>query len=843
MSFIDSKKLLNASNSGSKIVAQPKMFLVPIRNTEYKKTIDLSEQIQDKNLTDIDQEVINDIKIIREKVVKIEDVLKKTIKINVKKIQFNKREDENKKRTSQENKLEKKEKKGGTSLPKISIPGMSFVDRIKQFLGTVFTGFLVLKIFKLLPKLKEFLDYIKPVTTFIKDFVSGIFDKFVTTIDFGYKLVNDAQSKIKELFGDSDEKKFENFTGTFTKFMNLAIIAGMATMGGQDPLKNKKFNGPQKRGFDKSGRRVSQTAQDRYRSRHGDKKFKERFGDKNLNRSKTRTNTLKGVNLKGNSSKFAAKRIGRIAGKFPLVGPLIDFGIRALIFKEPIAKAAAGAVGAGVGQALGTWLGGMVGGIAGSVVPILGTLIGVGAGSLIGGIIGGIIGDQIGASLYNVAMKSNSSQIESRSEGGQVGYKNSKEKDQYKKPKKIAKLKVDKTVPGKSTGQNFLQNTYGTSDLSINPLSYMLSSANILKRQNTSMISKIMALGIDLNLGQKPSSNTKKSIAKTFGGLFDALMDPYTAQSYDIIRNVQGLSRGGEVEGNPPEIKRRKQKISYMLMQGIEKSIGQDLDKIKPKIQVKVKEKESKKVDKNTTINNVLGGLEDVLGGIKDFVFGKSKPNKGGTFNPLSRGTFKGGDQSFNAPRGGGTRKHAGVDITENNWIPGSDPKIPVVAIRGGLVLQGEWKGGQTYMSGCMIFQDDGYTVRYLHMEPFVRPGDRVVAGQKIGRLVDLRGPNGDNTHLHLELYHKGKLLNPTNYVQTLQSGKSPKAIGPGPALPSSNIKPEQVIPIPKGAGFTLGPVEPKTSGINRTAEADKKRTKIIVIKENIKRGYGGGGD
>jgi len=82
MAFIDAKKLLNASNEGgnSARVSQPKMFLVPVKNTEYKQTVDLSQQIDEKELTDPEKQVVEDVKVIREKVVKIEDILKKTIK-------------------------------------------------------------------------------------------------------------------------------------------------------------------------------------------------------------------------------------------------------------------------------------------------------------------------------------------------------------------------------------------------------------------------------------------------------------------------------------------------------------------------------------------------------------------------------------------------------------------------------------------------------------------------------------------------------------------------------------------------------------------------------------------
>ena len=169
----------------------------------------------------------------------------------------------------------------------------------------------------------------------------------------------------------------------------------------------------------------------------------------------------------------------------------------------------------------------------------------------------------------------------------------------------------------------------------------------------------------------------------------------------------------------------------------------------------------------------------------------QSTPGTGQSVIPFANAKFKGGPGTFGAYRSP-TRKHLGIDISEASWKNDSDPRVPVVAIRGGVVSSVEYKGGHTYTSGCMIEQDDGYTLRYLHMEPFVKPGQKVVAGQKIGRLYD----NGDNTHLHLELYQgsakTGKLINPTSYVQTVLRGGTPTPIAPAQ---TSTPSPAQITP------------------------------------------------
>ena len=169
------------------------------------------------------------------------------------------------------------------------------------------------------------------------------------------------------------------------------------------------------------------------------------------------------------------------------------------------------------------------------------------------------------------------------------------------------------------------------------------------------------------------------------------------------------------------------------------------------------------------------------LKSVKSGATQQSTPGTGQYFRPLPQGSFKGGErQGYLAPREG-TRKHLGIDITESNWKPGTDPRIPVVAIRGGVVSSRYYVGGTEYSSGMVIDQDDGYSVRYLHMTPSVRRGQKVSAGQRIGRLVPLNGRSvgmpGNDTHLHIELYSGSKLLDPTDYIKTVERGGVPPSI------------------------------------------------------------------
>ena len=93
-----------------------------------------------------------------------------------------------------------------------------------------------------------------------------------------------------------------------------------------------------------------------------------------------------------------SKTLAKVAGKIPIIGPLVDFVISVALGDRPD-KAAAGAVGAAIGAAVGTF------------IPI----------PFVGSIIGGIAGDIIGRSLYDVVLKMTGMSAEKFNKGGMVG--------------------------------------------------------------------------------------------------------------------------------------------------------------------------------------------------------------------------------------------------------------------------------------------------------------------------------------------------------------------------------------------------------------------------------------
>ena len=99
-------------------------------------------------------------------------------------------------------------------------------------------------------------------------------------------------------------------------------------------------------------------------------------------------------------------------------------------------------------------------------------------------------------------------------------------------------------------------------------------------------------------------------------------------------------------------------------------------------------------------------------------------------------------------------RKHPGIDIS-------AKPGMPIYAAADGVVKLATYNGGY----GNCVFIDHlyGFESRYGHMQKIlVRKGQRVKRGDKIG----LVGKTGIATapHLHFEIHHEGKEVNPRHY-------------------------------------------------------------------------------
>jgi len=123
---------------------------------------------------------------------------------------------------------------------------------------------------------------------------------------------------------------------------------------------------------------------------------------------------------------------------------------------------------------------------------------------------------------------------------------------------------------------------------------------------------------------------------------------------------------------------------------------------------------------------------------------------------PVNSGWISSGFGERNDPFTGKKARHNGLDFA---GIKGSE----IVAVASGAVT---WSGSrQGYGKLLEIDHGNGYLTRYAHNdELLVKDGDSVTAGQEVAKM----GSTGraSSPHVHFEVLHKGKVVNPYKFVK-----------------------------------------------------------------------------
>lgn len=303
------------------------------------------------------------------------------------------------KNAERERKLEEKKKDKLKEKEEKTLPGLGFLDRIKRFLFFTFLGWLTNKYWDKLPKVLEFTKKLTPIIGVIETIGGALFNGVVNFIDTGYKVYDGLKDFTKQIGGENFQKIFDDFSKNLNTFINIAIIAGMATMGSSDfglgkkPGQNARQGSKGTLGRNRYG--TSSDAARRYAQRFGKDAAARRFGQEgveSLGGKYARTNSKnlarKGaISLLGKGGTKAALRIVQpLVRNIPLIGGIMEFVLSWMSGDSP-GKSAFKGVGAG----LGTWVGGAIG----SLIPI------PGVGTAIGMYLGGQGGSALGEALYN----------------------------------------------------------------------------------------------------------------------------------------------------------------------------------------------------------------------------------------------------------------------------------------------------------------------------------------------------------------------------------------------------------------------------------------------------------
>lgn len=569
------------------------------------------------------------------KVLKLQGEFDKNKKLNQQEQDSKRKSEEKEKRSKREKNLEKRDGKG-VNLPNVisKLPGGSIVDAIKRFLGFTFLGWLVGKYEVLMPKLEKFMSVAKPVFEGLVYATGSILKGVYGFVEAGYKAYDSVSAQIKAIGGEDAEKTFHNFSSHLNKLLNGTLMAAMliaSTSPGGKPGKPGRMPGGKPGRMPPGGSPKPNQRLQSYLGRNNQTKLIERrYGNDAARMYEARraqgvsaqraladvrgkfqplsspqgslggANRGSGVFKRGLAKapqraatkmfgKAAGKTVSKLGGRIPIVGPLIDFGIRTLIYKEPLGKAAAGAVGMGVGQALGGWLGGAIGGIVGSVVPFVGTMLVGAAGATIGSLIGGLIGDMIGAALYDfLAGSGDNKKPTKRASGGPIPPTRPQMRRRVKSSPKRNKVQAQKTSPGKDIGGRYkIEEFYGKEKVKPNDptdtrtygqeiVKKLEKSSQEVKKLPLDWVASIGGAFIDMTLGQRPDKKLASDVAKSFGSFVDTILNnQVTTSTGQISKALVGMAEGGSVPQNSDE----KNQIAKRVETDIERRLQTIFDK------------------------------------------------------------------------------------------------------------------------------------------------------------------------------------------------------------------------------------------------------------------------
>ena len=509
----------------------------------------------------------------------------------------------------EEDKLER-----GINLPKFNIPipgkGMfdNIMSRLIRFFGFILLGKLFPFLLKILPILKGILATITKVGSFFESIFGNLLNGFMSFVEWGYKIKENIKNIGKSLVGNNFETVLNNFESSLGTFMNLALIAGMASIDpdGSKSQGSTKIKGPKGVTGRSSRSGINSSVARRYTEKYGKEEAIKRFGKEGVESlggkyarsgvTNFTRNALVGTLGKG-GTKTLLKVVRPFAVKVPIIGGLIEFGL-SWAMGEPVGRAAfkgvgtvlLGALGAAIGGPFGMFLGGWAGGEAG--------------GALYDVIFGG-------KRSKGIATKSKGGTVPTR-EGRKVGGRVRRSSPKKPRIRKPLPIKIP-TSPGKDVGgQKKIDALYGgnsssgvigssksgkssifsdyldsagwtptgsSSNKSISGSNVLQNLSNIFK--GIPFIGNWMGTAIDIALGQKPSALLYKNYSDNLGYFISNIVQDRVASSTsNIFGLISKLESGGTVTSSDSAIQNiQKELDTREIAKTISNLVKSDLDK------------------------------------------------------------------------------------------------------------------------------------------------------------------------------------------------------------------------------------------------------------------------
>jgi len=387
-------------------------------------------------------------------VVQIDKILKGTLAEEKALTKEKTKQDKREERDKREGKLEEKKTKEEKKQKGLSLPKLSFFDRIKQFITSIILGIVL----KNLVGNKDFLNNLKSIFDAIvkgidvtADLILGVIDGLGTFLLWGQKVIDGSKDWLKNNRGDEAVGRLNQLLGSLGNLFNATIIVGAlaAKLGGKPKTKpGQKPRGrpgprvkPTRSLINKPGSALGPRGSARtIQSRHGhaargiyEKAYENAIAKgktpgqavKTANASVTKAlkngrivskpqtgslgGTDKGSSLMKGGFKKAPGRLGvklfgkqgvklvsKTFGKIPVMGPLI-VAVASLLAGEPIGQAVFKGLGAALGGLLGSFI----------PIPVIGTILGETIGVLVGDMMYSLIlgggaaeaGEKFGAAL------------------------------------------------------------------------------------------------------------------------------------------------------------------------------------------------------------------------------------------------------------------------------------------------------------------------------------------------------------------------------------------------------------------------------------------------------------
>lgn len=336
--------------------------------------------------------LIGDVKIINEKTISIDKLLKRQLQLKKKEQSSLRKQTIRGRRKSREGALEKEtkdaKKKSGINIP--TPPGGGILGAIGNYLFWTLGGNLILRFLnpKNLEKLKGFVSLISGVASTIVDFAGKIFNALTSFVEFGYKLYDGTRGLVNTIFGPEGVKAFDYLTTVLSRALTagLFVLGAITVLGDSEKDRASRNRGKGKTGIRGKGagkvRTTSPRAARRYAQRYGKDAAINRFGKdavKNLGGKFGRSGAtnfarkgLVGILGKKGAALFLKSAKG-IFGRIPVVGPII-VAVTSLLAGEGVSKALFKGLGAAIGGFLGTFI----------PIPVLGTLMGEMLGTYVG---------------------------------------------------------------------------------------------------------------------------------------------------------------------------------------------------------------------------------------------------------------------------------------------------------------------------------------------------------------------------------------------------------------------------------------------------------------------------